>query len=501
MRFCTRCGKQNEDYCNYCTNDGENLNNEQSRLLLKETQKPYCDMCGSPIKKEQTYCSNCGTMLSEVVMRTKNRRPINQPYGSNIKKVDLGAEELADDAKKMFDSLPNFFSGIVYALKNFNYSRFIQNNLQTAILTALVSVVFVSLCPLLITFIISIIGMNLADLVGEPILYNASMPRIFLINLIGMSVPKLVITSYGVTEKIAIRMIIGPLISGCLIALATKIMLKGRKDEYIPLATLSSLAYSVIMVIISLFTRYSDGEGTVYYSILSVFINSFVISFIAMMMALEKENAKQLGTIANIFRHNLKIVVIMLTSLTVFFLLYILMNLNTDNSVAGYYSYIYNFIPAGAGIGIILLILVIFFVISPIVLLMLQFVVLNLNGFYVSILSIPQCIVFTLIPIIVLIIIGRNIKTRYGEGKNNIIALYSVCYATIMLLLSYFSKIVSSGDTSQLGVLSSLINNYGGSESSSISEYMGTSSIMTVLVTLVLSSVCMYIGYRTKKID
>ena len=219
-------------------------------------------------------------------------------------------------------------------------------------------------------------------------------------------------------------------------------------------------------------------------------------------MALEKENAKQLGTIANIFRHNLKIVVIMLTSLTVFFLLYILMNLDADNSAASYYSYIYNYIPTGAGIGIILLILVSFFVISPIVLLMLQFVVLNLSGFHVSILSIPQCIVFALIPIIVLIIIGRNIKIKYGEGKNNIIALYSVCYATIMLLLSYFSKIVFSGDTSQLGILSSLINNYGGSGSSSISGgYIGTSSIMTVLVTLVLSSVCMYIGYRTKKID
>ena len=87
----------------------------------------------------------------------------------------------------------------------------------------------------------------------------------------------MVFTFSGVTVKLALRTFLAPFISGCLIVLATRIMFKERRYQSLPMATLGALSYSVIMVVISLFARYQITQGVVYYSILSVFLNSFII--------------------------------------------------------------------------------------------------------------------------------------------------------------------------------------------------------------------------------
>lgn len=142
---------------------------------------------------------------------------------------------------------------------------------------------------------------------------------------------------------------------------------------------------------------------------------------------------------------------------------------------------------------------------SPWILLVIQFVSFHAVITSTNILSQGGIAVLIIVPIIVLVVMGRSIKTRYGEGRNSVVAMYSICYTSIMVLLSYFSKIIFSGDLSKLSSgLYSLFDEYalGGDYSigTTMSGYIGTSCIMTLIVTLILSFVCMYIGYRTKKL-
>ena len=517
MRFCTKCGKQNEDYCNYCSKDGENLNNLQSRLMLTENKNSFCDICNNPIKTSQTYCPKCGHLLSEVRMRTRyntqnqNFNTLGNPdYIDNIKKVDFGAEELAEDARKMFVSLPEFFEDIKFGLKNFDYIGFFQNNIKTAFLTGLASVIFVALFPLLITLILSLVGVNIGAVIGISSLAGLSTPKLFLMTLTAMSVPKMVFTFSGVTVKLALRTFLAPFISGCLIVLATRIMFKERRYQSLPMATLGALSYSVIMVVISLFARYQITQGVVYYSILSVFLNSFIISFIAMMMALEKENSKIIGTLSNIFRHNFNTVLKMILGISiapvVIIFVYMVVNgLDNTQYFSMYASEFWNLVPYNIGLGLFLGLIIGFLLLSPWILLFIQFVSFHAVITSTNILSQGGIAVLIIVPIIVLVVMGRSIKTRYGEGRNSVVAMYSICYTSIMVLLSYFSKIIFSGDLSKLSSgLYSLFDEYasGGDYSigTTMSGYIGTSCIMTLIVTLILSFVCMYIGYRTKKL-
>ena len=39
MVLCERCGKHNEDYCNYCGNEGNELSTFQRKLMFNENQR------------------------------------------------------------------------------------------------------------------------------------------------------------------------------------------------------------------------------------------------------------------------------------------------------------------------------------------------------------------------------------------------------------------------------------------------------------------------------
>ena len=410
----------------------------------------------------------------------------------------------------MFVSLPEFFEDIKFGLKNVDYIGFFQNNIKTAFLTGLASVIFVALFPLLITLILSLVGVNIGAVIGISSLAGLSTPKLFLMTLTAMSVPKMVFTFSGVTVKLALRTFLAPFISGCLIVLATRIMFKERRYQSLPMATLGALSYSVIMVVISLFARYQITQGVVYYSILSVFLNSFIISFIAMMMALEKENSKIIGTLSNIFRHNFNTVLKMILGITiapvVIIFVYMVVNgLDNTQYFSMYASEFWNLVPYNIGLGLFLGLIIGFLLLSPWILLFIQFVSFHAVTTSTNILSQGGIAVLIIVPIIVLVVMGRSIKTRYGEGRNSVVAMYSICYTSIMVLLSYFSKIIFSGDLSKLSSgLYSLFDEYasGGDYSigTTMSGYIGTSCIMTLIVTLILSFVCMYIGYRTKKL-
>ena len=43
MVLCERCGKHNEDYCNYCSDEGNEMSTFERKLILNENENKYCD--------------------------------------------------------------------------------------------------------------------------------------------------------------------------------------------------------------------------------------------------------------------------------------------------------------------------------------------------------------------------------------------------------------------------------------------------------------------------
>ena len=72
-----------------------------------------------------------------------------------------------------------------------------------------------------------------------------------------------------------------------------------------------------------------------------------------------------------------------------------------------------------------------------------------------------------------------------------------------MFLLSYFSKLIFSGDLSEISEfispLEGLLNQSGEYVPSVASGYIGMSCFMTIIITFIFSIAFIYVGYRTKK--
>ena len=145
MVLCERCGKHNEDYCNYCSDEGNEMSTFERKLILNENENKYCDGCGHETKSNQIYCSECGKLLSQVGKRRKTKRKITQNTG-NINNPSLGSINeatgaMAKEAKKIFGDLPSFFGNTIDELKSFSYVSFAQNNINTALKTDGISIV------------------------------------------------------------------------------------------------------------------------------------------------------------------------------------------------------------------------------------------------------------------------------------------------------------------------------------------------------------------------
>ena len=109
MVLCERCGKHNEDYCNYCSDEGNEMSTFERKLILNENENKYCDGCGHETKSNQIYCSECGKLLSQVGKRRKTKRKITQNTG-NINNPSLGSINeatgaMAKEAKKIFEGI------------------------------------------------------------------------------------------------------------------------------------------------------------------------------------------------------------------------------------------------------------------------------------------------------------------------------------------------------------------------------------------------------------
>lgn len=531
MVLCERCGKHNEDYCNYCGNEGNELSTFQRKLMFKENQNDYCDVCGHETKSNQTYCPGCGKLLSQVVkeIKAKTSRRTGDNYQNNdrinnlnLDSINAATGAVAQDAKNMFGDLPGFLSNAINELRSFDYVSFITNNISTALKTAAISIVIMIICILAqLQF-----GRSLVSGLFKDGSMEISYFKQILFGLASMNGSKIVMSGLlnSVNIGIAARIIITPIITGCIIYLATRMIYGKREVKSLPTAVLCAFVYAIISMVISLFARQTESMDSfinikVYIGVFSAFINGFIISFIANILALEKENSRNIGTLSNIFKKNLFTLgtILLVTTIVIIAWTYIKLGSFTDilyaieDMIGSNYLYgslidyleMFGFSADKMNAIWFVYIVIIGLIASSWTLLMSHLISLKFATMSMSIFSLVDqgeglYILLILIPIATLIMIGRMIKKRHGEYNHNIIGIYSICYTTVMGLISYFSTITINGSIPGMDSsdAAGLVDSAG-----KFNLVIGTNLFVTIITVFIFSTVFMYIGYKTKKIE
>lgn len=95
--YCSKCGKNNEDYALYCANDGYDLQRSSNAICLKPIEAGYCSACGAAMARHTAYCSACGEEAGSHVevqpsvttffkpANAVSSRPAISPLGINFK--------------------------------------------------------------------------------------------------------------------------------------------------------------------------------------------------------------------------------------------------------------------------------------------------------------------------------------------------------------------------------------------------------------------------------
>lgn len=513
MGLCKTCGKHNEDYYNYCGNEGNELSTFERKLMLNEDSKKYCDMCGHETQYNQTYCPECGNLLSQVVKRTKNRRGSTSSYKSSnpgLDPISSAKDVVVGDAKNMFGDFPKLFKNAISELKNFDYTSFIKNNMNMALKTAALSIGILSI---FIVLFLQLGNSSQATYIQYSEMQLSYFKKI-IINLAFMNAFQMKISSSLGQGSLAIitGIIIIPLITGGIIYASTRIIYGKKEVNTLPSAALCACVYSVIMMIISLFARYTFSYSyetmKFYIPFFGTFINALLISFIANIMALEKENSKTLGTLSNIFKSNMFVIGVILLAITIILVILTYSETKSSLDLLNYYGYGYNMynslIQGQTGVLWFIGVLIAGFVFSPWILLASHLVSIKLLVVSISLFTLLDIgegtyILLMLIPIITLVMMGRMIKNKYGEEKHNIVALYSICYTATMGLISYFSTSIFKGNVDSGSDITSLFGLDG--QNGNINLVMGTNLFATIIIVFIFSTIFMYVGYKTKKIE
>lgn len=502
MIKCKKCNEDNTNYNNYCSHDGELLEEFQIDFFIEENSNNYCDECGGKIDKKQSYCPNCGKLLNDIDVYDKKIKIENK-------------EKLENDFEEIFDK--NAVKNIKYQIKNFKYIEFLKENYKYALLTILIALIFSSVLAGIYQTV------EISDLEWQDILYEmlgSYKLKVFLANLVGMNAPSVnmsmisAFTNEYMTLFIAIRNIINPIIIGMFMYISVSLVFKNKKVKTLPMTIFCSVVYTVIMSIIGIFVSVNEFvEGyriLISVSFISLIVNSFIISFVGIYFALEKNNIVVKFAKKSVLTILISIVVLQLVSMFIYE--FKIVNSNYFNG-----SFLYNLeqipeIISELGFyGIDKVFIVILAIISldiwilSFMYIMLHLIPINLFGMVsLNLFSCKDIIghnIFglILIPIIVLIIQGGFIKRKYGEGKQKMVILFSGIYSITMFLLSYFSKILIRGDHE---TISWIVSTIMGNMSNIYLEntlYIGCNGFLVIIGTFVFSLIFTYIGYKISK--
>ncbi len=65
MINCKKCNFQNQNYYNYCRNDGLELKNIEIKYNIKKNKK-ICSICDARNEDKYNYCQKCGNTLNTI---------------------------------------------------------------------------------------------------------------------------------------------------------------------------------------------------------------------------------------------------------------------------------------------------------------------------------------------------------------------------------------------------------------------------------------------------
>ena len=150
MGVCQSCGQRNKNYCNYCSNDGKDLSNFNSKLTFNDEPSGYCGSCGHKTSPSSNYCPGCGKLLSKIGIRGnetcgKSRISRGKGTGSEITGGrDDSSNGIIENLKEMFEDVPVFIKKAQHTLKNFDYINFVKDNIQTVLKSSILSIVLLT---------------------------------------------------------------------------------------------------------------------------------------------------------------------------------------------------------------------------------------------------------------------------------------------------------------------------------------------------------------------
>ena len=509
--ICNKCGYDNFTFHNYCSNDGENLDDIPKKLTLQANSNKFCAKCGGCVNNDENYCMTCGEMLYV------------PKQNSNL----FTSNKMGD-----FENITQFPQNINSKFKNINLENFKNIDKKGVMLSVIFTLV---LCSLIVAVTNILLYSNSSFANEIQYLYGDIMPskfKLFISNLASMNVPSIkvslkvaLVNAFNIS--VAMRCIIYPLIVGLCMFISVRIGLRRNNsvDRVFENSISCAILYSFIMIVIGFIGNfnYSEDGSSLIFSIntFSLFINSFIISFIGAYFGLSKIN--QSSIISIFFKKSFKNILLCIGLIAI--IMFVLLITKVDDimymSVSDIMSY-YSFNE------IILIIMVSIF--SVIVLSSWLFTLSNFIGISVfgitsfNIISLTQdssypLILLSLIPIIMLILVGRKIKSNYGDNQLKIICIYSLTYTSSMALLSYFSRLTLSlnyGDVHEYltGFIYNIVYEFSYEYASFINDYvemiinnldsglyLGSNLPVTIIISFIFSFVFIFLGYKSKKIN
>ena len=503
---CSKCRQNNKEYHNYCGNDGEFLDYYAKNVVLKSHTDSHCKECGSKISETQTYCGECGNLIDKI--QTKNVESIK-------------ASIVKEESKSYFDLEKLNFKNF----KTFNFKNLDMRGIALSLALTLI------LSSILIAVMINV---SIPEEILKASSYDESSIskfKLFMMNLVGMHGIGINM-SYRVTVmnvaniSIISRCIINILIMILIMSISARICcnkdeIKGKTLEH---SILYAVIYSIIMVIIGALsgTSMSVEEGiglTINAKLGSAFINSLFISFTGVYMGISRgENRTEISIL---FKKSFKTIVVgfIITSVILGIILYT--ELNKTFSVSEMIKYYFDFSDTYKILFIVSLLSVVgswLFALSNFA----SFSILGIISYNIFSLSsemnIPM-VLFVIVPAVLLVFVGRKLKANYRNNYIQIIGMFSGMYSILMVGFAYFSRIIISANLGNLqnyfsdfiyGAISTysyeyadIVNGYIDKISSTLNSGLtiGPNIFLMMISSFIFSFICVYFGYKSKKID
>lgn len=425
--------KKDKTYLNYSTEDGKNVKDIlRDKIILK--QKSVCDHCGSE-NNEGLYCKCCGKSLDEV---------------------------------ERLDKVQN--------IKAFNV------DIKPILLTTITSVGILFLISLGLKLLMSF---NLGGLI------NFINP---LHIMLGINLATINLNTSTIMNSGSVSMHLGvltiALIPLLVLSLSNIIFIKNKNAQDILYNSVGvGTIYGFMLVIIGIFSSTSSSISQMMnygiavacrYKILELFLNGFILGFIATFFIGYKKKYLGQNIYLDILKKAINTVLILYSIIFI-----ILLGLSIVDKSYLYELGLYSYSKNNA---------LIFSQLASYILSFSNIVPTTIGNDMLSILSIINgdllfdtkliLIAIIFVSLLVLILTGYNLRKKLKNNSYNLVLIFSICYSIIVTILLRFSVIYMGGNTYLLQ-----ISNYSGN------IYMGSNTFTTLIISFIYSYIIVKIGY------